>query len=82
MGEQKKSELELKREPLLPDGSQSSEEGSLASLTTNIEKKLEEARISLPPEDRKRVGLVIEEAIEKSQFFSGPPAASSAAGRV
>jgi uncharacterized membrane protein len=72
MSEQNNNESETKREPLLPDKSQRPEDGSLAALTTNIDKKLEEARISLPPEERKRVGLVIEEVIEKSQFFSGP----------
>jgi uncharacterized membrane protein len=72
MSEQKKNEPELRREPLVPDGSQSPDDGTRAALTTNIDKKLEEARISLPPEDRKRVGLVIEEVIERNQFFSGP----------
>jgi uncharacterized membrane protein len=72
MNEQTKNEPETKQEPLLPGGSQRPEDGSLAALTTNIDKKLEEARISLPPEERKRVGLVIEKVIEQSQFFSGP----------
>jgi len=72
MSDQKKNEPELTQEPLLPDGDRPPEETALTTLNTNIDKKLEEARISLPPEDRRRVGLVIEEVIEKSQFFSGP----------
>jgi hypothetical protein len=54
------------------DESTSLEESSLAAINKNIEKKLEEAEISLPPEERKRVRMVVEQVIEKSEFFSGP----------
>lgn len=70
MSESKDSKSEWQRPgPDLADESTSPEELSLAAINRNIEKKLEEAEISLPPEERRRVGMVVEQIIEKSQFF-------------
>jgi uncharacterized membrane protein len=74
MSEPKKNDSSLQRfEPSLPDANQEAGDSALAAIIENVNKKLEEARISLRPEERKRVGHVIaEEVIEKIQFFSGP----------
>lgn len=73
MSEQKDSGIERLRSELeLADGIQDIEELTLAAINKKIEKVLEEAKVSLPPEERKRVGMVVEQVFEKSQFFSGP----------
>jgi uncharacterized membrane protein len=73
MSEQTKSDSDaFQAEPLRQDGSSSLVEQSIAARDKNIEDELEEAEISLPPEERKRVRMVVEQIIEKSQFFSGP----------
>lgn len=48
------------------------EKDLVSSLGSSVEKGLEEAEISLPPEQRKKVSLVVERVIEQSQYFSGP----------
>jgi uncharacterized membrane protein len=42
------------------------------AVVREIEEKLDEARLSLPPEDRKQVKLVVKEVISKEQLFVGP----------
>jgi uncharacterized membrane protein len=73
MNQEKKGKSEPEQtHPFFPDGDLSREEVVEETIHKNIEKKLEEAEITLPPEKRKRVGLVVEQVIEESQFFSGP----------
>jgi uncharacterized membrane protein len=73
MNEPKKDEPEKSRPAQGTPGGSPGIAGSFpASIGNRIEKKLEEAEISLPPEERKQVGLVVEQVIETSEFFSGP----------